>query len=77
MAESQGAIADRSREYLGSSDSVITRFRRMMIDQFRGYAEGRLPPSVAGNLPYESRRAHAVIHAESVDWRDAIALQNA
>jgi nitrite reductase/ring-hydroxylating ferredoxin subunit len=75
MAESQGPIADRSQEYLGSSDSVITRFRRMLIEQFRGYAGGRVPPSLAGDLPYESRRAHAVIHSESVDWRDAIALQ--
>jgi phthalate 4,5-dioxygenase len=77
MAESQGAICDRSQEYLGSSDSVITRYRRMLIEQIRSYADGRLPPSLAGDLPYESRRAHAVIHPESVDWRDAIALQTA
>ena len=72
-----GPICDRTQEYLGSSDSVITRFRRMLIEQFRGYADGRLPPSLAGDLPYESRRAHGVIHSESVNWRDAIALQNA
>ena len=70
-------ICDRSQEYLGSSDSVITRYRRMLIEQIRSYADGRLPPSLAGDLPYESRRAHAVIHPESVDWRDAIALQTA
>lgn len=77
MAESQGPILDRSREYLGSSDSVITRFRRMLIEQFRAYAGGRTPPSLSGDLPYESRRAHGVVHPESVDWRDLIALQSA
>jgi phthalate 4,5-dioxygenase len=72
MAESQGAIADRSREYLGSSDSVITRYRRLLIEQIRAHAAGETPACLNGNLPYESRRAHAVIHDESVDWRDAI-----
>jgi nitrite reductase/ring-hydroxylating ferredoxin subunit len=76
MAESQGAIADRSREYLGSSDSVIARYRRLLIEQIRASAAGNSPPSLAGGVPYESRRAHAVIHDEAVDWREAIALQS-
>jgi len=77
MAESQGAIADRSREYLGSSDSVIARYRRLLIEQIRAYAAGKVPPSLAGDLPYKTRRAHGVIHPESLDWREAIALQTA
>ncbi len=77
MAESQGAIADRSREYLGSSDSVIARFRRQLIEQIRTYAAGNVPSSLAGDLAYESRRAHGVIHPGSLDWREAIALQTA
>ena len=77
MAESQGAIADRSREYLGSSDSVIARYRRQLIEQIRAHAAGRVPPSLAGDLPYETRRAHGVIHPESLNWREATALQTA
>lgn len=76
MAESQGVIADRSREYLGSSDSVIARFRRQLIEQIRTHAAGKTPSSLAGALPYDSRRAHGVIHPEALDWREAIALQS-
>lgn len=75
MAESQGAIADRSQEYLGSSDSVITRYRRVLIDAIRANAGGTTPICLAEAIPYGSRQAHAVIHPADVDWRDAIALQ--
>jgi len=77
MAESQGAILDRSREYLGSSDSVIARYRRLLIEQIRAHAAGSVPSSLAGDLPYDAVRAHGVIHDESVDWREAIDLQRA
>ena len=48
-----GRIADRSREYLGSSDSVIARYRRQLIEQIRTHAAGNVPSSLAGDLPYE------------------------
>ena len=75
MAESQGPIADRSQEYLGSSDSVITRYRRVLIEAIRAAAAGAVPACLAEPIPYASRQAHAVIHPSGVDWRDAIALQ--
>ena len=75
MAESQGPIADRSQEYLGSSDSVITRYRRVLIDAIKANAAGETPACFAEAIPYASRQAHAVVHPASVDWRDAIALQ--
>jgi phthalate 4,5-dioxygenase oxygenase subunit len=75
MAESQGAIADRSRETLGSSDSVITRFRRLLVESIRLHAGGGTPASLSPEISYAERQAHAVIHSENVDWRSAIALQ--
>jgi hypothetical protein len=70
-----GPIADRSQEYLGSSDSVITRYRRVLIDAIKTNAAGGTPVCFSEPTPYASRQAHAVIHPHSVDWRDAIALQ--
>jgi hypothetical protein len=49
----------------------------LLIEQIRAYAAGKVPPSLAGDLPYKTRRAHGVIHPESLDWREAIALQTA
>ena len=41
--ESQGLIADRSREYLGTSDEGIVMFRRMVTDSIKAVEEGRDP----------------------------------
>jgi phenylpropionate dioxygenase-like ring-hydroxylating dioxygenase large terminal subunit len=71
MAESQGPIADRSREYLGSSDSVITRYRRLLIEHIRLLAGGGTPSVLGGTIDYGARRARGVIHPVSMDWRDA------
>jgi 5,5'-dehydrodivanillate O-demethylase len=41
--ESQGEIADRSREYLGTSDEGIVMLRRMILDAIKAVQEGRDP----------------------------------
>jgi 5,5'-dehydrodivanillate O-demethylase len=41
--ESQGRIADRSREYLGTSDEGIVVLRKMLRDSIKAVAEGRDP----------------------------------
>jgi 5,5'-dehydrodivanillate O-demethylase len=41
--ESQGLIADRSREFLGTSDSGIVHYRRLLAESIRAVAEGRDP----------------------------------
>ena len=70
-----GPIADRSLEYLGSSDSVITRYRRLLLESIRQNAAGGTPACFAADVPYAACQAHAVIHPDAVDWRDAIAFQ--
>ena len=44
--ESMGAIADRTREHLGSSDKVIMANRRVLLKAIHTVQEGGLPPMV-------------------------------
>ena len=44
--ESQGEIADRTKEYLGTSDQGIAMFRRHLEDSIRAVEEGRDPIGV-------------------------------
>ena len=44
--ESQGAIQDRTRKNLATSDIVIARERPMMLDAISGLEEGNDPPFV-------------------------------
>jgi len=44
--ESPGAIADRTREHLGSTDKAIIANRRTLIDAIKAVDQGDLPPYV-------------------------------
>jgi phthalate 4,5-dioxygenase len=44
--ESMGAIADRTREHLGTSDKVIMANRRVLLKAIATVAEGGVPPMV-------------------------------
>ena len=43
IQDSQGFIADRTREHLGPTDLGIVRFRRLMLDLAKGLAAGQEP----------------------------------
>ena len=49
--DSQGVIADRTREHLTATDVAIVRFRRLMLGEAKALAEGREPdaPRRAGS----------------------------
>ncbi len=51
--ESQGLIADRSREFLGTSDEGIVMYRRMVRDAIKAVEEGRDPFGVIRTHPQE------------------------
>ncbi len=71
VTESMGPIYDRTNERLGSSDSMIIRVRRRMIDAARAHEErGVTPPGVDDPDAYLVR-AGGVILPTSVDWIDA------
>ena len=71
MQESQGAITDRTREYLGAADTAIIQLRKRLMDGAKEYAsDARQPPSSNGRL-YRVRPASAILAKEAV-WEDAL-----
>ena len=46
VQESQGLIADRTREILGTSDQGVVMFRRMLTDAIDAVACGEDPPGI-------------------------------
>ena len=60
VEESMGPIADRSQEYLGSSDRVITRFRKILFEALKNHERGELPFGLGGGIDYSAIRALAI-----------------
>jgi 5,5'-dehydrodivanillate O-demethylase len=64
--ETQGAIADRTRESLNSTDRGITLYRRMLLRELRRMEDGADPKSVQRDpaqnhvidIPLERKKAH-------------------
>jgi phthalate 4,5-dioxygenase oxygenase subunit len=68
VQESMGPIVDRSREYLGQSDSVIIRTRRMLLEAARAFAAGRPAPGQEQAVDYSSIRALALRYSAERNW---------
>ena len=61
IEESMGPIADRSREFLGSSDAVIVRARRLFFKALDEHAaSGKLPFGLDQGIDYRAIRALAI-----------------
>jgi len=69
VAVSQGAIVDRSREYLGSSDTSVLRARRLLIAQARQHATGKPALGVGRAIDWSVIRALDAIIPADGDWR--------
>ncbi|HLH78434.1 MAG TPA: Rieske 2Fe-2S domain-containing protein [Candidatus Binataceae bacterium] len=69
VEESMGPIVDRSREYLGSSDVIIIRARRMLLQAVREHAAGKVPFGATENLDYSQIRALAIRYDQQLNWR--------
>ncbi len=68
VTESMGAIADRTAEHLASSDVMIIRTRRRLLEAARALQEsGTVPPGVDDPDVYLVRSG-GVILPEDVDW---------
>ena len=70
IEESMGPIVDRTKEYLGSSDVVITRTRRMFFNALKEHAEGKLPFGLDQDVDYRRIRALAIRFPGNMDWKD-------
>jgi phthalate 4,5-dioxygenase len=78
ITESMGTIYDRTQEHLGSSDTMVIRVRRRLMDAARALVDtGALPRSVEHPEVYR-QRSGGVILPEDADWiKDTEALRQA
>jgi hypothetical protein len=67
VQQSMGAIADRSIEHLGSSDSAVIRVRRLWLDAATDGAAGTTPLGVDAPETYRVRAAGFLL-ARDADW---------
>jgi phthalate 4,5-dioxygenase len=66
---SQGAIVDRSRETLGSTDSMIIRVRRRLLAAARSLRDdGTIPPGVDEPEVYRQRSGWALVPTDADFW---------
>ena len=62
IQDSQGFIADRTREHLGPTDLGVVRFRRMMLDLAKNLAAGQEPRAASKPASYRLRSGGTVAH---------------
>ena len=60
IQDSQGIVADRSREHLGPTDAAIVKFRRMMLDGARELSAGVEPAAARDGAAYTVRSGSAL-----------------
>jgi phthalate 4,5-dioxygenase oxygenase subunit len=66
-----GAIYDRTREYLGTTDKAIITFRRIMIQAAKALRDkGELPPTIDSSALY-AVRGFAAMLPKDVNWIEA------
>jgi hypothetical protein len=65
IQDSQGAIADRTRELLGPTDLAVVQFRRLMLDAARVLAAGGTPLGLDDPAAYHVRAGGIVAPAEA------------
>ncbi len=75
VEESMGAIFDRTKEHLGTSDIAVIRMRRLMIESARALAEGGETP-VGLREPVDLRRLRAEEAMLPLDetWEDKLSV---
>jgi phenylpropionate dioxygenase-like ring-hydroxylating dioxygenase large terminal subunit len=71
IQDSQGVIADRTREHLGPTDAAIIRFRRMMLDGARDLGAGTEPTAAGDGAAYTVRSGSAIAD-RSVAFEDVM-----
>jgi phenylpropionate dioxygenase-like ring-hydroxylating dioxygenase large terminal subunit len=62
VQDSQGPIADRTREHLGPTDLGIMRFRKLVMDAARDLERGIEPEAAANAARYAVRAGASVTH---------------
>jgi phthalate 4,5-dioxygenase oxygenase subunit len=68
VTNSMGAIYDRSQEHLGSSDSMIIRVRRRLLNVARAFADAGMTPPGVDNPEFYRVRSGSCVLPKNVDW---------
>ena len=62
--ESQGLIADRTKEHLAGTDVAVVRFRRLMLKEAKALRSGKEPAAAQHPTSYRLRSGGAVLSSE-------------
>jgi phthalate 4,5-dioxygenase oxygenase subunit len=68
VTESMGQIYERDREHLGTSDSMIIRTRRRLINAAKAFLEANATPPGVDNPEVFAVRSGGVLLPADVDW---------
>jgi phthalate 4,5-dioxygenase len=71
ITESMGTIYDRTREHLGTSDSMVIRVRRALIRAALNLRDYSVTPPGVDNPEVYAQRSGGVILPRNVDWYEA------
>jgi phthalate 4,5-dioxygenase oxygenase subunit len=71
VTESMGPIYDRSQEHLGTSDAMVIRTRRRVINAARALRESAATPPGVDNPEVYRHRSGGVILPRDADWLEA------
>jgi phthalate 4,5-dioxygenase oxygenase subunit len=71
IQESQGRIADRTREHLGTSDTAVIQLRKRLLEAAREHSRSGSPPASANGRLYRVRPASAVLDKDA-PWVEAL-----
>ena len=69
VQESMGPIVDRSKEYLGTSDTIIIKARRMLLKAVKDFEAGKPAFGLNGHVDYSQLRALAIQTPSKDDWK--------
>jgi phthalate 4,5-dioxygenase oxygenase subunit len=69
VQESMGAIYDRTREHLGTSDVAVIRWRRLMLDSVRRFQDGGTPVGLERPVPYRVLKGEERIIPVDSPWQ--------
>jgi phthalate 4,5-dioxygenase len=71
VTESMGAVYDRTQEHLGSSDQMVIRTRKRLVDAARALRDhGTVPPGVDDPAVYQVRSGGAIL-PRGANWLEA------
>lgn len=68
VTTSMGPIYDRTKEHLGTSDSMIIRVRRRLLNAVKAFAETGAPPAGVDNPEFYHLRSGSVLLPKGSDW---------